>query len=153
METRLDTHFYLPFFQNISHIIKEKPYYRLEEIVEFSNDTTDFSEFDGEYFEYLEISGILLGLNQYKTTKTEIKKAPSRAKKKTRAGDIVVSLTRPHRGAIAIINDSEIIASTGFSVIREIKPIINKNWLLYTLLCKICLQQMLQRSSGGNYPA
>ena len=153
MESRFDPHFYLPVFQSIIKLIKQRKYKRLGELVEFSNSTTDFSEFDDDYFDYLEISGIMLGSNQYRTTKTEIKNAPSRAKMKTQKGDIVVSLTRPHRGAIAIINQNGIIASTGFSVICKVDDSFDKKWLLYTLLCKVCLQQMLQRSSGGNYPA
>lgn len=153
MESRFDCHFYFPAFQRIIKSIKLREYKRLREIVEFSNSTTDFSEFDDNYFDYLEISGIMLGSNQYKTTKTEIINAPSRAKMKTQKGDIVVSLTRPHRGAIAIINNNGIIASTGFSVIRKVIDSIDKKWLLYTLLCNVCLQQLLQRSSGGNYPA
>ena len=72
---------------------------------------------------------------------------------KTRKGDIVISTTRPHRGAIAEIQTDKIIASTGFCVIREIDKKIDKQWLIYVLLSNIVLNQMLQRSSGGNYPA
>ena len=153
IELRFDCHFYMPSFQNITNTIKQRRHMRLKDIVTFSNSMTDFSEFESSVFEYLEISGIMLGSNQYKTTTTEIAKAPSRARMKTHKGDIVISLTRPHRGAICIINSDGIIASTGFSVINEVVGSIDKKWLLYTLLCNVFLQQMLQRSSGGNYPA
>ena len=82
-----------------------------------------------------------------------VAEAPSRAKMKTQRGDIVISMTRPHRGAIAEILENGIIASTGFSVIRDVCSSVNKKWLLYTLLSEKVLLQMLQRSSGGNYPA
>ena len=72
---------------------------------------------------------------------------------KTQKGDIVISLTRPQRGAIAQIKDESIIASTGFAIIRETDDSICKEWLIHTLLSNCSLQQMLQRSSGGNYPA
>ena len=72
---------------------------------------------------------------------------------KTQRGDIAISTTRPHRGAIVEIKDDNIIASTGFAIIRELNNSINSKWLLYTLLSHVILQQMLQRSSGGNYPA
>ena len=153
IESRIDPHFYLPVFQEITKRIKNNPYVRLGDIAVFSSETTDFSEFKNGSFDYLEISGIMLGVNEYRTTKTDIAMAPSRAKMKTIVNDIVISLTRPHRGAIAIIRDNNIIASTGFSVIRTIKDGFDKKWLLFTLLCSISLQQMLQRSSGGNYPA
>ncbi len=143
----------MPKFQLIINTIKCNNYVRIGEIVSFSKEITDFSEYPNETFEYLEISGVGIGNNRYHTSTTEVDKAPSRAKMKTKKGDIVVSTTRPHRGAIAEIVDDGIIASTGFSVIREVSPKINKKWLLYTLLSKFTLEQMLQRSSGGNYPA
>ena len=72
------------------------------------------------------------------------------------AGDILVSLTRPHRGAIGVVPKdlNGAVASTGFAVIREIvAKDYRPDFLLAILRSSICLQQMLQRSSGGNYPA
>lgn len=94
-----------------------------------------------------------MGVNHYQTSMTEVSQAPSRAKMKTKMGDIAISTTRPHRGAIVEIKDENIIASTGFSIIRELDCTIDKKWFLYALLSQAVLQQMLQRSSGGNYPA
>jgi restriction endonuclease S subunit len=71
-------------------------------------------------------------------------------------GDIIVSLTRPHHGSIAQIDASlhSCIASTGFAVIRHLDETrINADYLWSMLRTQLCLQQMLQRSSGGNYPA
>ena len=82
--------------------------------------------------------------------------APSRAQNIVHKDDIIISLTRPHHGSIALINDDldECIASTGFAVLREIKaPTLNRTYLYYVLRSQLCLNQMLQRSSGGNYPA
>ena len=152
LEGRVDPHFYLPKFRNVVSLIKTCKYAKLGEIASFSKETTDFSEF-GDEFEYLEISGVELGTNAYSTTTTMVAEAPSRAKMKTQCGDIVISMTRPHRGAIAEILENGIIASTGFSVIRDVCSNVNKKWLLYTLLSEKVLLQMLQRSSGGNYPA
>lgn len=73
-----------------------------------------------------------------------------------KAGDIVVSTTRPHRGAIAHIRDEDdgAIASTGFAVLREqLDPAVNRDFLLAALLSDCVLTQLLQRSSGGAYPA
>lgn len=82
---------------------------------------------------------------------------PSRAKMIVRNGDIIVSTTRPHRGAIATIvcPDTQVqIASTGFCVLRDLKrDDVLKEYLQWILLDNYVLLQMLQRSSGGNYPA
>lgn len=153
LDSRLDTHFYNPLYMSLLGKLLSKPYTTLGEIATFSNETTDYSEFIDGVFEYLEISGVSLLDNYYTTTTIDVNKVPSRAKMKTQKGDIVISLTRPHRGAMAIINEDHIIASTGFSVIREVVNSIHPKWLLYTLFSNSCLVQLLQRSSGGNYPA
>ena len=153
IERRIDPHFYLPTFQSIINEIKKNAYVHLGDIAHFSKETTDYTEFVSGVFDYLEISGVSLGINKYKTTKIKVSEAPSRAKMKTQIGDIAVALTRPHRGAVTTIKQSGIIASTGFSVIRDVDPKINREWLIYVLLSDLSLKQMLQRSSGGNYPA
>ena len=153
LEGRLDVHFYLPEFQSLIKKIKAKKYRLLGEIARFSKETTSFSEFSDGMFEYLEIAGVEIGTNTYQTTLTNVVDAPSRARMKTQPGDIVISTTRPNRGAIAQIKDDKIIASTGFSIIRELDDSVDRDWMLYTLLRDLSLQQMLQRSSGGNYPA
>lgn len=78
------------------------------EIAGFSKETTDFTEFRDGAFEYLEIAGVEIGTNTYHTTLTNLADAPSRAKMKTQPGDIVVSTTRPNRGAIAQIGQQTI---------------------------------------------
>ena len=137
MEKRLDPHFYFPEFHNIISKVMMRNFVQLGDVVSFSKDTTDFSEFDEGVFEYLEISGVLLGVNKYTTSIVEVSDAPSRAKMKTQKGDIVISLTRPHRGAIAEIQSDNIIASTGFAVIRKINKRIDKTWLIDVLLSDV----------------
>ena len=110
-----------------------------------------------EVFPYIEISGVKIRENSYKTTEVAVSEAPSRAKMIVRDGDIIVSTTRPHRGAIATIScktTNTQIASTGFCVLRELKRNdVLKEYLQWILLDDYVLLQMLQRSSGGNYPA
>ena len=106
-------------------------------------------------FPYIEISTIdtLIGEITY-IDEIPIKKAPSRAKKITRKNDILISTTRPNRGAISMYNkDGIAIASTGFSVIRNIDKCILREYLYLLLRSSLSLEQMSIRSSGGNYPA
>jgi len=73
-----------------------------------------------------------------------------------RENDIIVSTTRPHRGAISLIDKEKdgFIASTGFVILRKLKlETVKRKYLLYFLRTQLSLKQMLQRSSGGNYPA
>jgi restriction endonuclease S subunit len=70
--------------------------------------------------------------------------------------DIIVSLTRPHHGSIALLSDFHegCIASTGFAVIREVdESQVSRTFLWAALRLSLSLKQMRRRASGGNYPA
>jgi restriction endonuclease S subunit len=153
---RIDPEFHNPFYQHRIKRIKEMNHDTLGNIIEFSSETWNQKcDFEGT-FPYIEISGVGLKTNEYEITQTPVAEAPSRAKMIVRNGDIIVSTTRPHRGAIATINCNEgyYIASTGFCVLRKMKRNdISPEYLQWVLLNDYVLQQFLQRSSGGNYPA
>ncbi len=109
----------------------------------------------GDEFPYIEISAVSLGIGDYEVQFVPTREAPSRAKMIVRSGDFIVSSTRPHRGAIAIIKQDHdgFIASTGFAVLRQFAVDIEPEFLFYALTSRPVLNQFLQRSSGGNYPA
>ena len=50
MENRIDAHFYLPLFGEMTEKIKKNVYCKLDDIVKFSSDVTDFSEFENGLF-------------------------------------------------------------------------------------------------------
>ena len=109
-----------------------------------------------ETFRYIEINSVSRETGEASFSKLPVQKAPSRAQLIVQKDDIIISLTRPHHGSIALINDDldGCIASTGFAILREIKdPTLNRTYLYSLLRSQLCLPQMLQRSSGGNYPA
>ncbi len=130
---------------------------KLGDIIEFSNETWNQKDFFDSKFPYIEINAIDTLTGEIKNiTYYEKNKAPSRAKMIVRENDIIISTTRPHRGAISWIdkNKNGFIASTGFAVLRDLKiKEITREYLYCILRTKLALKQMLQRSSGGNYPA
>ena len=69
-------------------------------------------------------------------------------------GNIIVSTTRPYRGAIAIVPDEldGAIATTGFGILKP-KEEINKLFLYTILKSRFGLAQLEQRMTGSNYPA
>ena len=91
IEGRIDPHFYLPQFQSIISVIKKNPYVQLGDIAKFSKETTDYSEFEAGTFEYLEISGVSLGVDKYSTTTISVCEAPSRAKMRTKPLELAVA--------------------------------------------------------------
>ena len=154
---RLDPMFYNPKYWKIIMSIKSISHQSLGSIAQFATETWNQRDFFEESFPYIEIGAVdtLTGkiINIENVPKKE---APSRAKKIVRQGDIIVSTTRPNRGAISYLTDIDgyCIASTGFAVIRDINiNDISKEYLYIVLRLSCSLEQMIQRSSGGNYPA
>ena len=157
LASRIDPEYHNPFYTHRIAEIEKLRHDMLGNIIEFSAETWDQKSFFDSDFPYIEISGVKLKENTYETIDIPVKKAPSRAKMIVKNGDIIVSATRPHRGAITTIicPDNQIqIASTGFCVLRDLKrDDVLKEYLQWILLDDYVLLQMLQRSSGGNYPA
>lgn len=156
-ENRLDPHFYLPSFKGLIDNIRLTKNAQLGDLVEFSKETWNQKDGFENDFPYIEISEIDLSSGKINNVSSvPVNEAPSRARMVVRENDIIVSTTRPHRGAISLIDATKdgFIASTGFVILRTLKTNdISKEYLFYILRTQICLQQMLQRSSGGSYPA
>lgn len=157
IEGRIDPFFYKPYFKTLQKAIETKNYAELGELVEFAKETWDQkSVFDSE-FPYIEISNIDTSNGEIaKTDLVPVAEAPSRAKMVVRSGDIIVSTTRPNRGAISEISNEQdgFIASTGFAILRDLKDSkVLKDYLFVALRTSMSLRQMEQRTTGGNYPA
>ena len=156
-DARFDPHFHKPLFRNLMQNLKNAGGEAIGSLAIYSGEIWDKS--DGRFsdvFPYIEISGVSLGTNEYEVESVRIDESPSRARQVVRYGDILISLTRPHRGAVAIVQPEQdgAIASTGFAVIREIdSDKITRDYLLHCLTASFSTDQMLMRSSGGSYPA
>jgi len=125
-------------------------------LVEFSDDIWKTGKETIKNFRYIEISNVNPKSGEAIAVEVPILEAPSRARMLVRTHDIIVSLTRPHHGSIAQITPelNGCVASTGFAVLRIIDETrVNREYLWCVLRSKMCLAQMLQRASGGNYPA
>jgi len=153
---RFDPHYNATKFWKLVGALKGIQSQPLGAIAGFSDVQWNPSTHNQDTFRYIEISGVDIFTSELTATETSVNQAPSRARMLVQEGDILISLTRPHRGAIGIVPKDlhGAIASTGFAVIRgivakECRP----DCLLAILRSSVCLQQMLQRSSGGNYPA
>lgn len=154
---RLDPHFHRPEFSYLQGRIQKVPHARLYDLVSLSSEQWDQKSHFDDDFPYIEIGSVDLFLGRLgKPSCVPVKEAPSRAKLIVRPNYLLVSLTRPTRGAICFIEKSLrlAVASNGFAVIHgfnenRIKP----RYLFHILRSQICTSQFDQRSSGGNYPA
>lgn len=152
---RFDPHFHAPNFKNIYRLLSKTTTKKLGEIVNFSKDYWNPKDEEKITFRYIEISNVKPQTGEAIWTETLTKEAPSRARMLVHGDDIIVSLTRPHHGSIAHLSEEfdGCIASTGFAVIRSVSKLLNREYLWCILRSQLSLQQMLQRASGGNYPA
>lgn len=157
IEGRIDPFFYKPYFKILQRAIESKNYAELGELVEFAKETWDQKSIFDDQFPYIEISNIDTSNGEIaKTDFVPVAEAPSRAKMVVREGDIIVSTTRPNRGAITPISKEQdgFIASTGFAILRDLKDSkVLKDYLFAALRTSLSLRQMEQRTTGGNYPA
>lgn len=85
--------------------------------------------------------------------KIPISQAPSRAKQHVKAGDILVSMTRPNLNAVAIVPEEldGAIASTGFDVLRPIG--IDSSLIFRRLTSSEFINEVTSKVQGALYPA
>jgi type I restriction enzyme, S subunit len=80
--------------------------------------------------------------------------APSRARRKARDGDVIISTVRTYLQAIAAIENppDNLIVSTGFAVVRP-SPELDRHFCKYAIREPEFLGEVERRSVGVSYPA
>ena len=156
LEGRFDVNYYKPEYRELVRKLESSPFKikRLGDSASLSIER--WKRPTSGTFRYIEINDIDTFLARIiRAEELNVKDAPSRAQMVVRKDDIIISTTRPYRGAIAFVTEEYdgCICSTGFAVIREVKKEINRKYLLHILHSSIGLKQMEQRMTGGNYPA
>lgn len=101
--------------------------------------------------EYVEIGDVTLEDGIKKTESFLFKNAPSRARRKTKMGDIIVSTVRTYLKAIAIVDKKGLIVSTGFAVLEPIN--VSTKYLGYVLKTDYFTSSVSANSNGINYPS
>jgi hypothetical protein len=155
--TRFDAHYHRPEFLQLESVLLQHEHALLRELVMLSHELWDQRSLFKDEFPYVEIGVIDLALGRITSPQSiPVPEAPSRARMVIRPGDLLVSLTRPTRRAIALVDDDIpiAVASNGFAVVRQLdESKIVKRYLYHVLRSRLCVPQFDQRSSGGSYPA
>ncbi|MBO9483236.1 restriction endonuclease subunit S [Salinisphaera sp. G21_0] len=104
--------------------------------------------------EYVDIGSVSATDGIKQTEVMSFSKSPSRARRKVKDGDVIVSTVRTYLEAIApIINPPEnLVVSTGFAVIRPTTG-VHKKYAAYLLRAKGFIKEVVARSVGVSYPA
>ena len=106
----------------------------------------------GKQFKYIDIDSINNKTHTIKPKIISTDKIPSRATRKTESGDIVFSMVRPYLKNIALVKESNCIASTGFFVCRS-NGILNCNYPLYHMLSNYVVNGLNSYMKGDNSPS
>ena len=133
-----------------------KPERRRLKYVATVNDETLSQETDAAYdLQYVDIgnvdsSGRINGMVEY-----PFRKAPTRARRRVRDGDVIISCVRTYLQAIAAIQNPppNLVVSTGFAVIRPRSEVLERALLKYLLREPSFLAEVEMRSVGVGYPA
>ena len=83
------------------------------------------------------------------------KEAPSRARRRVRTGDVIISTVRTYLQAIAQIQNppNNLIVSTGFAVVRPLRDRFDTEYCRFALRESTFLAEVARRSVGVSYPA
>ena len=112
-----------------------------------SEDTKKSYEMD-----YVDIGSVTFENGVTQTEKYIFKNAPSRARRRAKAGDTIISTVRTYLKAIDYINEqkSQYIFSTGFAILQPVK--INSFFLSFTVKSDAFTNQVDVFSTGMSYP-
>jgi type I restriction enzyme S subunit len=103
---------------------------------------------------YVDIGGVSANKGIEKIEELKFSGAPSRARRKVRDGDVIISTVRTYLEAIAPIESppENMVVSTGFAVIRPAQR-LNKRFASYCLRARGFINEVVTRSVGVSYPA
>ena len=105
-------------------------------------------------FRYISLSDVEPGLISDNLPTLTFADAPSRARRKVQAGDILMATVRPNlRGFARVTPDhADCIASTGFAVLSP-RPGFDPSFLFHCLFSQAVTDQIEALVVGSNYPA
>ena len=107
-------------------------------------------------FEYIDISLVNRETKRVEgNNRIAAEDAPSRARQIVKARDILVSTVRPNLNAVAQVPDEldGAIASTGFTILRPKKSVIDDRYLFQWVKSPQFIARMVEKATGASYPA
>ncbi|MBU3924608.1 restriction endonuclease subunit S [Patescibacteria group bacterium] len=147
---RFDAEFFKPEYLDIEEKLENIKYDFLYNLAD--NKYKKFNKSD-DYFHYIEIANINLITGEYSKEKIKTNEIPSRAQKICNKNDVLISMVRPNRNAVSIIQEDlkNLVASTGFCKLTNIK--INPYYLFILFKTKDYVKLLIRHTTATMYPA
>ncbi len=126
---------------------------RLKSLATLNDETLSESTDPSFEMTYVDISSVDAVTGIAETETIVFEKAPSRARRVVRGGDVIVSTVRTYLRAIAAIEapESNLIVPTGFAVIRPRQ--LQSSFASYALRAPHFVERVVADSVGVSYPA
>ena len=127
---------------------------RLKYLATYNDEVLAESTDEDKEIQYVEISGVSLSHGIEEIESMTFSQAPSRARRKVKNGDILISTVRTYLRAIARVDEAppDLIASTGFCVLRP-KDDVDNRFLGWATSSEPFIAEVMARSVGISYPA
>ena len=126
----------------------------LKEVADVNPDSID-KKWPYDHISYIDISSVGQGYISIKPAFISLVDAPSRAKRRVRLGDTVLSTVRPNRRSMFYASDPspDWIVSTGFAVIRPKQDMISPRYLYSCVFNQTFTDYLVAHEIGAAYPA
>ncbi|MBI3147088.1 MAG: restriction endonuclease subunit S [Betaproteobacteria bacterium] len=127
---------------------------RLKNVATYNDEALDEHTDPDFEIEYVDISSVSLTKGVESSETFRFEKAPSRARRKVKHGDVIVSTVRTYLKAIAPISTppDNMIVSTGFAVVRPMDKLYS-GYAGYLLQSNGFVGEVAANSVGVSYPA
>lgn len=127
---------------------------RLKYVATYNDEVLPENTAEEQEIDYVEISGVSLARGIEEIQRIPFGQAPSRARRKVRSGDILVSTVRTYLRAIAKVDEAspDLISSTGFCVIRP-SDMVDSSYIGWAAKSEPFVSEVVARSVGVSYPA
>lgn len=127
---------------------------RLKYVATYNDEALSENADEDQEIDYVEISGVSLSRGIEEIARMPFGQAPSRARRKVRSGDILISTVRTYLRAIATVDQAspDLIASTGFCVVRP-RDDVDSGFIGWATKSESFVAEVVARSVGVSYPA
>jgi len=127
---------------------------RLKHVATYNDEVLPEDTDEDQEIDYVEISGVSLARGIEEIQRVSFGQAPSRARRKVRRGDILISTVRTYLRAIAKVDEAtpDLIASTGFCVVRPGDG-VDSGFVGWVAKSEPFVSEVVARSVGVSYPA